>query len=973
LRFRDRGKVKVTDKRSTETELLDRQSELAALTAALAAAQVGDPSVVWVEGAPGIGKTRLLEATVAQAEQMGFVVLDARCSDLEQEFAFGVVRQLFERYVNALAPAEHESAFAGAAGLARPALGDAIPADDATHPVLHGLYWLTANIAVETPVLIAVDDLQWCDAASIRWLHYLVRRLETLPIVVLVAARESARAAQLEALRAEARIVLGPDPLSDGAVQTLVRGWLGPKAAAELCAACGSATQGNPFLLIELVRALKEQGVEPSARGAALVEQLGPISISRSVLLRLAAASPRATRLASAASVLGDGSRVGHAATLAGLSSDEIAEAADAMIACHVLSSAEPIQFTHPVVRSAIYADLPEGERARMHAHASSILAAAGRPLEERAAHLLRTLPSGDRLVVEELRAAAGVALSRGVPEAAVTYLARALSEPPAAADRPAVLLALGHAQMLGGEPAALERLREAVAESTDAQESALATRDLARLLTLVGRPGEAVAALRSGLERLGTTDRRLRLALANDLALAARVDPSGAFPAAERTRLLQELLDDEAAERLPEERLLLSNLAVEETMAGKPADHCALLAERALADGALLATETADSGMFLIAVCVLIFADRFELAAELLTAALEDAQSRGSILGSGQISGFLALLQLRRGELRDAEAEAQSAVSSLGNALPQLAPIAVACLVECLRERGELDWAEAILEEGGLAGELGAEYHNSHLLEARGQLRLAQSRHESALADFLEAGRRLEALGMVNPAIAAWRSGAALALAALGDAAQASQLAGEELALAKQFGAPRALGVAQRVAGLVTPGEPGRRLLRRAVATLAESSAPLEHARALVDLGGALRRANRKADARSLLTSGLELAQRCGACALAERAIDELSAAGARRPRRLQLEGRDALTPSELRIARLAAGGKTNREIAQLLFLTIKTVEGHLRQAYRKLGVGGRPELAARLGSDAGDERGGEESQQVKALVNSC
>jgi DNA-binding CsgD family transcriptional regulator len=220
-------------------------------------------------------------------------------------------------------------------------------------------------------------------------------------------------------------------------------------------------------------------------------------------------------------------------------------------------------------------------------------------------------------------------------------------------------------------------------------------------------------------------------------------------------------------------------------------------------------------------------------------------------------------------------------------------------------------------------------------------------------VADLLDAGRRMEELGRSNPAFMAWRSQAAIALLALGDRDRAAALAADELALTRRWGAPRALAVSLRAMGLAEGGAAGRELLEEAVAVTEDSPARLEHAKALVELGAALRRANRRVDARERLREGLDVALRHGAVPVVERAETELLATGAR-ARRLLLRGAEALTASERRVAGLAAQGATNREIAQSLFVTTKTVEVHLTNAYRKLDISSRVQLPGALAAAA-------------------
>ncbi len=231
-----------------------------------------------------------------------------------------------------------------------------------------------------------------------------------------------------------------------------------------------------------------------------------------------------------------------------------------------------------------------------------------------------------------------------------------------------------------------------------------------------------------------------------------------------------------------------------------------------------------------------------------------------------------------------------------------------------------------------------------------RGQLHLYRGRPAQALADFLACGEILLAADAPNPAVLPWRSGAAHALAALGDRTEARRYAEEELALAEDFGAPGAKGRALRTIGALAGGKRSIEPLEAAVACLEQSQTALERARALVDLGSALRRARRTRDAREPLRRGLDLAQRCGAAELTERAMREVTAAGAR-PRRTALHGLEALTPRELQTAGLAAEGMSNREIADALFVTVKTVEWHLKHSYGKLGIRSRRELAEALG----------------------
>jgi ATP/maltotriose-dependent transcriptional regulator MalT len=367
-----------------------------------------------------------------------------------------------------------------------------------------------------------------------------------------------------------------------------------------------------------------------------------------------------------------------------------------------------------------------------------------------------------------------------------------------------------------------------------------------------------------------------------------------------------------------------LTALATHLAMTGEPADRAAQVAERALVG-------TAHRGRaWCEAVRVLVVTDRYEAAAR----ELEHA-------GDHEALALRAGLRLRTGDLPGALSDARRVHAPD----PLTYGRAVARLAEVLLELGEADEAAALFDDGPMAasaGALPAAYGAECVLFARGRLRLVQGRVGEAIEDLRECGRRADAAGNVSPAALPWRSRLAQALLASGVAAEAVALAADELERARRCGAPRALGIA------LCAHEDVERL-REAVAVLETSGARLELARALTQLGGALRHAGHRLDAREPLRRALDLAHRCDATPLEERALAELHAAGAR-PRRRLASGAGALTPSERRVAELAAAGHKNREIADALYLTLTTVEYHLRHCYRKLGIVSRAGLDAAL-----------------------
>jgi DNA-binding CsgD family transcriptional regulator len=479
----------------------------------------------------------------------------------------------------------------------------------------------------------------------------------------------------------------------------------------------------------------------------------------------------------------------------------------------------------------------------------------------------------------------------------------------------------------------------------------------LARELVLSARMADAVAVLDQALAALGDSgsdgDRELALALASDRAFITRIAPTEVGSRRAGSQHLRTLLGDSIGHPITAaERIAVVNVAVDETSVCAPAKYVVALAELGIGHGHLLVEQSSDSPIYASAVLVLMFADELEHACELYTAGIEDARRRGSVAGFVQSSCFRAHTWLRLGRPLDAEADARASLETEDKPLPQVLPMQLAALVDALIDRGELARAHQELARRDMDGPLAHHYHASHLLESRARLHLAEGRPEDALRDAIEAGQRQESMQMPNPSILAWRSTAALAAAATGDRVKALELATDELELANQFGAPRAVGIALRARGLVC--EPGERIarLQEAVTVLADSPARVEHARALVDLGAALRRDQQRAHAREPLRLGLDMAIAVGADGLAARARDELAATGAK-PRSARITGHSSLTPSEHRVARMAADGLTNNQIAQALFLTPRTVEMHLTSTYRKLSIGSRAQLANVLQAD--------------------
>jgi DNA-binding CsgD family transcriptional regulator len=857
---------------------------------------------------------------------------------------------------------------AGAARHAASPLGLASPdeaaADEATFVAIHGLYWLCVNLAAQQPLLIAVDDTHWADASSLRWLAYLARRLADLPILLALTARpaepDSEQAGLSEISSGAGVTTMRPIALSPAAVARLVRSRLSDAAEEEFCTACHRATGGNPFLVHELLAFLTASQVEPTAAEAPRVEELGAKAISRSVLARLRALPDPAARFAEALAVLGSSAELRHVAALAGLDEKAAGNAADALAAGEVIRVRRPVGFVHPIVGAAVYANIAPARRALMHRQAAHTLASEGASPDHVAAQLLQSEPLADGWAVEALRRAGAIAVVRGAPEAAVAYLRRALLEPPPGELRPIVLRELGSAELRAGDltpdldaaqPRAIVHLEEALDLTADPRERAEIALELGEALWALQRHSDAISVFDRGIAEAAETAPELVSLLEARLVAAALLDLPSAPLALGRLAALGELEGRNAPERA-----LLGARAFAALLEGRPAEVVGALAGRALGGEAGPEGQTSP-GALMHAAQALTCADRVDEAQRFYSQTIDEARARGTVRPLTVALCWRSHLLFRRGALAEAEADAREALdvaSALG--WRDELPATRAILAEALAARGDIATAHDLLRPEVRAEDMPDYIGWNYFLYSRGYVRAALGDARQGLDDLLACGRRQARWQTTNPAVIPWRSAAALVALGLGRRDEARDLADEEVSSARRFAAGRTLGIALRAAGLVAGGEKGLDLLQEAVEALERSPARLELARALTDLGAALRRQRQRTAAREPLRRGLELAQRCGARPLAEHARIELLATGAR-PRRLALSGLESLTASEHRVARMAAEGRTNREIAEALFVTQRTVETHLGHVYRKLGISNRSELANSLASEAREQ----------------
>lgn len=954
LRMRQRRLLNPSPER-----IVERSAELARLGDLVEAAAAGSGRFGVIVGEAGIGKTTLVTEVRTAAELRGMEVLQARGGELEHEFSYGIVRQLFEPRLMSAAAVERRGLLGGSAavadqlfdetGLQTEGLGPA----DTSFALLHGLYWLTANLASERPLLILVDDLHWADEPSLRWLGYLVRRLEGLQVLVVVALRPPEQGFEkmlLTELVADpaAQLIL-PKTLSYAAVEALVRSSLSADADERFARACFEATGGNPLFLRALLDALASEGVPPRADRVGAVMEIGPKAVSHAVELRLARLPAEAMRLARAAAVLGEDAELSVVAELAGLDRDLAAHAATTLVRATIVRFDLKLGFVHPVVRAALYGQLTPPERERAHADAARVLFDHGAPAERVAAQLLLTPPTGGDFVIGVLSAAADESLRRGDPRGASRYLRRALDEGP---DDRVVLCELytrlGRAERLLSSPGAADPLQRAHELAETPEKRAEIARELGAALFYGQRLEEAIDVLQQAIAELdeGHLEQR-RLLEGSLLSVTCIFPPLYPIAKAQMERISTIGLTDDAGSRVID-----AILSYDDARRLAPCEQVVERARRALAGGPL---HSEDNAAYIFAVYALALADRFGEAQAIWHQAWVDAQARGSIWGYAIVSTFRAFVELHTGRLDEALADASNGLQACKEyGFVTGIPYAVAHIADAALELGDVSVARAALDELDAMGD------GSHLvwafLDSRGRAKLAAGDTRGGLDDVLEAGRQYAALDGRNPSLLAWRSTAALAHLELGDREEAQRLAREEVVLAREWGQSRGIGQALRVAGIVEPDpSTSLALLREAVSVLDDSPARPARAKALVELGVALHAADRGTDAHSILLDGLQLSRAIRASRLVARATDALRALGVDVPE-APTTGFEALAASERRVAALSAEGLSVEEIAQSLFVTPATVEEYLDRARQTLGAQTDEELVRAVLSSAGD-----------------
>ncbi|MEU0844663.1 AAA family ATPase [Streptomyces sp. NPDC005962] len=922
--------------------LLERDTEVAQIREALSAACAGTSSLLLLTGPLGIGRTALLQR-LALLSGEDVRVLRANAAPMEQDFAFGVVRQLFDSLLTGAPPEACERWLREHGDFARMILADdALPLGecrsvDLSETVLNGLRALLADVGADHPLLILVDDLQWVDAPSLRWLAHLSKRLHGMRAVLVCALRDGdprARELTLREITDCAQRVLRPAPLSVEATREMVLDQFGEPGDEEFARACHEISAGNPLFLRSVLVTLAAAGHSPTAGHVETARRQRPAQL-REWLANCMRTQPRSVRdLAAAIAVLGDQGEPELMARLAGLDPIGLAAALRTLGQLGLLAAEQEPRFLHRVVQDAVESSMTVAERERLHDAAAALLYSEGSSAELVAAQLMAVTASQHPWSIEVLRAAADTALRRGAPDIATRYLRRALLDGALSGEsRGRLLIDLATAER-EFDPAACERhISQAIPLLTTPRHRAAAA--LRMSPAIVGAvPPTVIDLFQQVADDLGPASaldgsaRDVALRLEARLRHAGHEDPAALATAVERLSALgEEPPLDSAAER--ELTAVLFNAAM--LTIRQPAAEVARLAGRVL-EREPAGADGAHSHLPLVAVA-LVAADSVRGISS-WPAAERHSPRQDVTAVDALVHAEQAMMLVARGRVARAREPAERAMRLAGAHWPEAGTLATVALTYVALELDDAELVEGVLDEAGRRRSANMALTASlQLLKASQDAR--HGRWTSALDTLLGCGRQLDAAGWRNPVLFRWRPWAATLQHRIGDSRAALALAEEEHARAEAWGAPVALGRALRLKGRLHDGAHGTKLLRESADVLRASANELELARSLALLA---RRLEGGPEAAALLREAGALAAVCGVPWLIER-VEQGGGTAAPRPEA-------ALTRTERTVVSLAGDGLTNQEIAGRLGVTSRAVEKHLTHAYRKLGISGRRQL---------------------------
>lgn len=908
---------------------IDRKIEFEIIGSAVEQAAQGHGRVLLIEGHRGVGKSTLLAETARRAGERGFTVASGRRRDGELAAPGSALRHAIIR----CAPSMTEWRDFGE---------------------------LVTNLLSLAPLALVLDDAHLADEMSLRILEELADRIVFQSVLVAIAAgprlTDHGRPPTFRALRGREHVTaIALRALDEVAATKLIRATL-PNADRKFCSESAELTGGNPFLISELTAWIGAHRVEPVAGAARqALEPVPPLTMREFVRKQLDDVGTDASALAAAIAISDQPLRLEQAASLVGFDRSRTLRAVDALLENGVITPGEDLSFAAPLTARCLETETPDSLVADLRRRLAELAADHEGRGDSSAQHLLLAPPTGNQDVVDRLIELADGEVAGGNLDRARTLIRRALAEHAGEpSSSPHLVARLGVVDLLEGRSGSTSTLAAAVAALEFSGDRADALLKLGVSQVAGGAPRAAARSFDAAGDLVDDAD-----------PLRARAEMSGLL-----TRLLIPEARGAAAGRIgrlvrdgeltadPHGAELLMAHAWQWLCEGHPCREVTSLAGRALA---LRRTARPSINGYFDATAAVLFAtvDDFERAHEICDACATSARDHGLLLAERNIEFGRAVALSHQGRIVDAAEHARGLLSRADDSQRFHDAEAAGILASALHEQGCADEASQIVADV-LRRAPADEPHSLLLLEAGARAELDRGNLGEALRLVAEAETLANGLGVANPALVAWRPTAALAYHAVGQTRRAQALTDDALEAAERFGLPRAIALALRTKAEIEGPPADIDHLRAALDAIEDSDAELERAKVLLAYGTALHRDGRDEAARGPLRDGIGLADRLGARSIARQGLETLRAAGGR-PRRLRMAGPEALTPAERQVVDLAVGGATNREIAEALVITRKTVEWHLKKVFVKLDVSSREQLRGAMEGQLAGSRNGQ------------
>lgn len=912
------------------------------------AARKGRAGAAFVSGAGGMGKTSLLMRARAEFERHEGTVLFA--TGREPGSACSTVRELFEPLGLTASGAATSPLLAGAARWALPALvpgsGPAFDeaGENARYLILCGLHRLAAHLMADGPLTIMLDDVHRCDPLVLRWVDFLLHRTFDKPLLVVLAYDADATGPGRELLTtvtghaAGTTVELGP--LSRAETAELITAALGASPEPSFVRLCSELSGGSPFSLRSLLAELRDHGVRPDGPELRRVAEIGERVLFGAMPARLDRLPENVRKVAVGIALLG-ATEPRMITALLKLPAPTVAAAVD-VLRRQGLLAADRMEFVVEQARGAVLGELPPGELDALGLRGALLLQDEGRPPEE-VARLLVDLPElPEPWMTSTLRSAAACARRRGATEDEVRFLERVLQAVP---DHTETLIELAGALSDADPEAAMVHLMSAIERTACLRARAPLVTRYGVLSLRAGKTAPAFRLLADVLDgvagELPASDGCLhREVQAVFLGVGLSSEPS----VRETLRRARTMVvpDGDTPSGRAAVGMLAGIVMLDGGSAEQAADHA-----RAAVSGAL----TVSHGPLMLAAKVLDHAGLPEEALAALDRIVEDTRRGGTVRTHCHALAVRSAVAARMGRSARAAADARAAMEAAREqswALPRI--VFAAQLVN----RGEPERAETLLDE---IHQSNFAWEYPEMLGVRAGARLLLGDSEGGLSSLLRCGRSMAKAGISGSVSAPWWVQAAVVLTDLDRRSEALDLVEAQEERSTRWGTPESVGLSLLARGVATPGRRGLELMTESVERLVASPARFGQLQAELLLGRGLLQVGDDAGARKYLRRAANLAVRCGCPSVHAIAKRMLVSAGGRM-RGLNGEPSDLLTAAEWRVAEYAMAGATNRDIAETLFVTLRTVETHLSSVYRKLGVASRAEIAPALRESSVAER---------------